>query len=754
VLGTGAAAIGALAVLVPATPAAAHSPHDQIPSVAVSADFGPGRGTGFAISRERLLRSTDGGETWGQVNRGITTRAQVSAVALTPADPDRAMVSSRGGGAFRSDDGGDTWREASDGLARELAWIAMSPNDPDLAFAGGTFGTGLFRTVDGGASWSETTISGATTIAFAPDDASIVAVGDLTGGLYRSDDGGATWSSPTQVTSGEKAVRTVVIGPGTTDRTLLVGTDGDGLRRSTDGGTTFTDGPDLGDPRVRSIVAPSSSREGFGPLWASTWAGGVCRSDDGGRSWACRSEGLTTDRQADELPTDLPQFGQLAANGDGRSMLLAGYDGLFRSTDGGETWREVETQPSDAVASIALVAVPDGPPAIALTHYLNGLLVSTDGGETWEPRSEGLANPNGWTRREDYVNRLIAVTPSPDFANHQTLFTSLRGYLARSTDAGRTWRAMVPEGIANELEQPPDYFLVAVSPAFADDGVVVLGSSRGKVLRSDDRGDTFSQVDGPGVEITAMAMSPDFAEDEEIVAATRDGVIRSTDGGRTWVDAEAPPTEVTSLSLSPTYGDDGRIWAGTLDGLFTTTDLDDGWTEVVGDGLPRGGGVESVVPAPTPDEPFLLVSLRGRGLHLSTDDGASFTELAPELLADHHQFSNWYQGATEPIAFSPDFATDRTIYGYSAEVLFRSTDAGRTWAPVERPVPTHDTDLDAASAPMLTTPLPGAVGVIGETGSIARRGGGGLPLALLVAGAVAASAVGAGVVLVRRRATN
>lgn len=741
----------AAAVLVPARPAAAHSPHDQIPGVAVSADFGPGSGLGFAISRARLLRSTDGGETWGEVTRGITTAAGPSSVVLTPDDPDLVMISTRGGGAFTSHDGGDTWEAVGPGIPDDLAWVAVSPTDADLAFASGAFGTGLYRSDDGGETWSDTDIAGATALAFGPDDASAVVVGDLQGQLHRSTDAGDTWTDGADATEGDKAVRALLVGPGDlADATVWAGTDGDGLLRSTDGGATFEPGPDLGDPRVRSLVAPSTSREGFGTIWASTWAGGVCQSDDGGATFACGDEGLTTDDQADELPTNLPQFGHLAVGGDGETALLAGYDGLFRSVDAGGTWTEVETQRPDAVVAISLAAASEGPPTVILTRYLNGLLVSTDDAETWTPRNDGLANENDWTRREDYINRLVAVAASPAFEDDQTLFASIRGYVARSTDAGETWRAMVPEGIANELEQPPDYFFLALSPAYADDGVVLLGTNRGKLFRSDDRGDSFEQVDGPGVEILAMAISPAFEQDQTALAATVDGMVRTTDGGRTWSDVAAPGGLVTGLAFSPAFADDGRVWAGTADGLATTTDLDAGWELARADGLPATAAVDGVAPAPTAEDPVVLVSLRGRGLFRSTDGGASFAPVAPELLADQHQVTNWYHPTTPPIAFSPDFARDQTVWAFSEATLLRSGDGGETWSEVDHPITTHSTDPADAPGPLLRTPAPGMAGVITEGAGSPERDEGGPSAALVGVAAGAALVVVLGWLLARR----
>lgn len=752
-----ATALASALVLVaaPPTPAFAHTPHDQIPSVAATADLGPDGGVAMVISRDRLLRSTDGGQHWSRVVRGITTASPIADVAVAPSDPDRMLLVSRGGGAFRSDDGGTSWRAVDEGLALNLAWVAISPRDPDVAVASGAYGAPLYRTGDGGEHWESTGIAGAASVGFAARS-DLVLVGDLTGQLHRSDDAGTTWGSPKKITEGAKAaVRALAIDDRTDGEVrVLAGTDREGLLVSTDGGATFTAGTKLGkDDRVRDVaLSPADATTAF----ASTWAGGACRSTDRGDTWTCTRDGLSTDHQADELPTKLPQFGELAVGADGRTLLLAGYDGLFRSTDGGASWAEVETQGPRNVVSLAVTAGASGaPPTVAIAQYLNGVLVSDDGGGSWAERDEGLATAFDWALREDYVARMVEVDASPAYAEDRTLFASQRGYLARSTDAGETWEVRVLPGIANEQDRPPDYFTIAISPTYADDGTVLVGTDRGKVFRTTDRGDSWERLDDLGAEVVALVLSPTFDRDQTAVVATIGGVSITTDGGDSWTVVDDDVPRPTGLALAGAFPDDATMWLATNEGLYRSTGPTDAFEAVDDPAFPADAKVEGVAAAPGAD--VLLVSVRGLGLFRSTDGGERFEAVADDLRDEQLQLSNWYHATSPPIAFSPDFERDQTVYGYADEHLLRSTDAGETWTEVERPTATHDTDPSAAPAPLLSLPEPGVEGIVRADGTVAASasadddGGDGTATTLVVGGTVALAAVVAGGVAWRRR---
>ena len=128
-----------------------------------------------------------------------------------------------------------------------------------------------------------------------------------------------------------------------------------------------------------------------------------------------------------------------------------------------------------------------------------------------------------------------------------------------------------------------------------------------------------------------------------------------------------------------------------LTGLFVTHDGGLHWDSAAIDVLGQEASVQAVVVSPTfVHDGTVFVSVRGRGLFRSTDRGRSFAPVGQGLL-DHNQiFDNFSKPTSVPIAFSPAFASDRTLFGYSGTEVFRSSDAGETWTSVHVPRTVHE----------------------------------------------------------------
>ena len=699
--------------------APAHTPHDSIADVAVSPRYDEDR-TVYTISRTLVLRSTDGGETWERLTNGLDWRGAPTSLTVAGSAPERLYASGFFSGVYRSDDAGTTWTPAGGELGRRsVRSVSASPWNADLVFAVAASDSALWSSSSGGATWTKVAgIDEVTALAFAPDVPGTLLAGSERGALHLSTDSGATWS-PVD-TGGDVAgpVRALAVSPAySEDRTWFVGTE-DGVLRTTDGGgsfTRFTDG--LDDPSTMALAV--SPRYGADrTLWVSTYTDGVYESRDGGERWEAASDGLTRNDQADLL--DRNHFAVLRATASGRAttLFLAGFDGLFRSRDGGAAWEELETQPATIIMGVAVSPDYAADRTLLVTTYINGLLRSQDSGKTWEPANFGVASQFDWTRSRKYVNRLFPAVYSPDYANDRTAFAASRGIVYRSTDGGAHWRATVPEGAIVEGEVPPDYFFIAPSPGFARDRTVLLGTDGGKVFRSDDGGQTFERLADLGLEVTGLVLSPAFATDGTAFAGTPDGVYRSDDRGTSWTPTPWPQDAgpETSLAVSPAYADDGTLYAGSAGGLLVTTDRGATWRAATGTVPLARGYIDAVAVSPAyADDGTVLVSARGHGVHRSTDGGATWTG-PPSDGGRHVTPENFYHATAEPVVFSPAFTQDATVFAFEGESLFRSTDGGVRWKGVPLPVTTHATDPDRAPGPLRETPR--------ATGTTAGDGGG------------------------------
>jgi photosystem II stability/assembly factor-like uncharacterized protein len=677
-------------VAVVAHAAHAHVPHDDVADLAVSPSFDEDR-TALAIVRGKLMRSTDGGRTWQEMVRGLGDETQVlDRISIAPSDPDVAYLTTQGDGVLRSEDGGKSWRPTGRGIVGPLLRdLAVSPTSPDTVLVAGAVG-GLFRTTDGGLSWSVVDGSGwVRSLAFLADGSRLL-IGDAKGRITASDDGGATWDAAAAVARGDAVT---AIATGTTGRavdTVFAGTASGRVLRSDDGGRTFAP-LDTGLPaeEIRSLeLSPEYADDTT--VWASTWHSGVFQSTDEGETWERTSAGLTTDPQADDV--GVPQFRAVVAGIEGsgrRTLLVAGFDGLFRRDQGDARWTPVEVL-ADHIVGLALSPdfAHDG--TVAVTTYVKGAFVSHDGGTTWEPANAGLTLDDvGPGNKFAPLWRLHNVVYSPDYPNDHTVFSANWVRVVRSTDGGASWAEI-------EVGPPPPgdplrQFVLAVSPSYASDRTVFAATRHGEVFRSEGGGgqNSWARVGSLPDRVRSLAVSPHYVDDRVLYAGTVSGVFASADAGGRWHPvgprvANAPQGRETDpgalVAISPAYDRDGTVFAGTDSGLFVTRDAGRSWTEVTAEPLTASSGIEAVAISPDyQNDRTVVISTREHGLLRSTAGGRSFRAVGTELLRANHLVADFSNPTSAPIQFSPTFASDHTIFAYGQGDVLRSTDGGDCW---------------------------------------------------------------------------
>ena len=253
----------------------------------------------------------------------------------------------------------------------------------------------------------------------------------------------------------------------------------------------------------------------------------------------------------------------------------------------------------------------------------NGLLRSMNGGRTWEDAfgSLSLESPLATT----------AIALSPDFQKDQNLIVGVAGGLLKSMDRGRSW-------LGTEFPTPPPTITsLAISPNFAEDGVVLAGTMEDGVLRSANQGDRWAAWNFGLLDLSVMclAISPDFARDEILFAGTESGLFHSTNGGRAWREVNLPIgyEPVISLAISPNFAKDKVLFAGTeTKGLLLTTDCGETWQVLWENKINQA--VNAIVTAPKyPEHPEVLV-IHGQDLLLSRDGGNTWSEWRPAAISD------------------------------------------------------------------------------------------------------------------------
>lgn len=322
-----------------------------------------------------------------------------------------------------------------------------------------------------------------------------------------------------------------------TPHRLYVGTIGEGLWRSTDGGDRFLrvcEGMFV-ECHVRALAVHPRDPE---TLYLGTEQG-LFRSTNGADRWS-RVESPLTERQIWSILL-LPHDPEVVLVGTCPARL-------FRSEDGGKTWTEPPAEMVQECPRIlhsrltTLTADPQQPGRVWAGVEIGGLLRSRDAGCTWQPVGRGLSSQD--------IHALVIV---PGNGRPQRLLASTNNDLNRSTDGGETWE---PLRIGQEMPWP---YCRALAQLCDRPEVVLLGNgdgppgSVGVIGRSTDGGDTWHPAHMPArANSTLWNFAVHPADPQLVYASSVSGqVYRSTDGGASWEKLRREFGEIRALAWTP-----------------------------------------------------------------------------------------------------------------------------------------------------------------------------------------------------------
>ena len=274
---------------------------------------------------------------------------------------------------------------------------------------------------------------------------------------------------------------------------------------------------------------------------------GLFRSGDGGDSW--RDLGLEKG--------EMDIYSILLHPTDPRTIYVGlDHAAIVKTTDGGKTWRRLPTvQPAGAIDScfpvrvLRMAADPSNPDDVYAAMEVGGIIRSLDGGETWEDVSGDLLklSKNAHLKNKilsdsdtEGMMDLHALAISP--AQPATVWAANRMGLFVSSDRGQSWREF---GIRrfSDLSYGRD---IMVSPHDPNVFLAALSQSArgntGSLYRSTDKGQTWQRIDHD-IEInsTLMTVAVSSEDPDRICCAARLGQVFGTeDGGRTWQSMHLP----------------------------------------------------------------------------------------------------------------------------------------------------------------------------------------------------------------------
>lgn len=701
--------------------AIAHTPHDDVFSVQLSPNYNRDK-TIFSLVRGAVYKSEDSGNSWRRMVQGLDHKQMLFSLDLAD-DAQTLFVSSLGDGVYKSKDGGETWFTVNKGLETlSIDRVVVAPNSSELVLATGTT-NGLFTTRNGGADWQR--LSGffgkVTALTFLPQQKGHVLVGDHKGGLYASRDAGRTWRKiKLSLPQDRGAVTAIAASPSySSDNTLMVGTEKGFVYISSDTGLTFEKIKNsfTTQPIVSLSLSPNFSSDGI--AFASSWDDGTFCSSNRGLKWEPCDRGLTKHTQSQKLGR--PSFGEISLSktfSKDKTVLVSGFDGLFQSIDKGKNWKELTTLSPQYIIGMSFSPNYRNDSTIALTNMLWGAYLSRDGAKTWQSANKGVVDKS----RGNGLTRLFSIVFSPNFSADRTLFTSTWYRLLKSTNGGASWDQHIPVNEPWWDEPGRSHGLtIAVSPNYAKDGVIFLGTHRGRILKSKNRGESFELMTNALGTVGSLAISPNFDLEKTIFVGDTHGVHRSINGGESWdftalvdstqhekslispfykgkvakswqnfLNIEKGKSLAIKLAISPNFTEDGVVFAGTSNGLFRSSNAGKNWNQINNTPFEDQGYIEVVALSPNFDnDKTLLVTVRGKGLFRSEDGGENFHEIGQKLIQNQDLLAQYIGFIPQfpAIIFSPNFSQDKTIFGFSGITLFRSVDGGDNWEAVKTPAP-------------------------------------------------------------------
>ncbi|HEV2783513.1 MAG TPA: hypothetical protein VGX25_29360 [Actinophytocola sp.] len=343
------------------------------------------------------------------------------------------------------------------------------------------------------------------------------------------------------------------------------GATGGGLWKSTDGGVEWAPVTD-GQIRSSSVGAvavcptnPDVVYIGMGEvdLRGDVIPGdGVYKTTDGGRTW--RHLGLTDSQMIGKIRLDPANCDRVFVAALGHAFGPNAERGVFRSTNGGASWERVLFRDKQTGA-VDLVLDPSNPNVLYASLWqvirrpwllssggdTGGLFKSTDGGTTW---TELTANP-GLPALP--IGKIGVSVSGADPNRVYAIVEAAAGGLFRSDDAGATWTLVNADAA---IRQRAFYYMKVFADPVAPDRVYVQNV---QFFRSDDGGATLSSISTPHGDNHDLWIAPN--DNRRMVEGNDGGANVSVDGGATWTDQDYSTAQIYRVT---TTNDDPYLVCG------------------------------------------------------------------------------------------------------------------------------------------------------------------------------------------------
>ncbi len=638
-----------------------------------------------------LFRSTDGGASWYEME---VPTVSVSAILIDPGDGNHMWIGDRTApNIYETGDGGATWEPVLM-LDRDLFYRVSS-----MAIHDGEILVSVFNIEGRAVSVYQGPMSG-TTFRLTPTGP-VEVEGDMVRAAISMTSGDGTMFAAShvegvfQLVDGEwRGVEGELPPVGFNGVTIDeagnvllasgcdVGLHGEArvndpnvvnnVYRSPDRGVTWEpllDGDPFGAPVKRLFQHPDVPAV----LVAAT-GNGVWVSVDGGDSWRSESDGI-----------GYPQIGSMVMGGEKVYVGTLGggvYAGTFR-TDRSIDWSPT-TGPRPFVNNVQVVLDPADPSVIYATAYPGGVFKSTDGGESWGECNFALPS---FSVADPQLQGYYSLAMDP--GNSSRLFLGVYGHgVYTSRDAGGTWFPLYAVSEAPHEMRDLGVRRVVVDPG---DGTRIFVASESGIWWSDDGGDTWGAMN-EGLD-TLDVWSLKVTDGGTVFAGTNGyGLYLWDDDNQTWSNLGRPigigrwaPWErrlyqYIAIMFDPDI--EGRVYMGHFPGGFFVSDDHGASWRCAGLGL-GNDGIFSLTYHPEEHDTFFAGTYNG--IWRSDDRGESWYNVSVGMPGEQWPFCVVIDDANASIMYT---ATkngmnkgfmDRNTFG---GIVMKSTDGGASWFPI------------------------------------------------------------------------
>lgn len=484
-----------------------------------------------------------------------------------------------------------------------------------------------------------------------------------------------------------------------------------GVFKTTNNGTTFE--PLFDNQNVVAVGAIAVAPTNENIVWVGTgdnscarsayWGDGIYKSTDAGKTW--QNMGLRESHHITRIVTHPTNPDILYVAAMGHLYTTNEERGVFKTTDGGKTWKKV-LYINDRTGAIDLVINRNDPNVLYAAAYDlkrdpwrivdggagSGIYKTTDGGANWKKLENGL--PTGTIGRigidlfQKSPNILYAVVDNRNLRSGTQQIIS--GEVYRSDDAGASWRKVSADRDDVSRKSGYAFNILRVHPENPD-RLFITGSN---LIESTDGGKTWIGLAGGFQQQSYRPFRRAFGDfrvlwidpqnPERMMAGSDGGVYVSYDGAKTCDHLNNLPLgEIYALTvdMAEPYNiyaglQDHESWRGPSNGWSGSIGIEDWTTTGIGDGMYNQVD-------PTDNRWVYNTQEFGRPARFDqkTRERKTITPTRPQGSAMLR--FNW----VTPLRLSPH--DPKTLY-LGAQVLFRSTDRGDTWQEISPDLTTND----------------------------------------------------------------